>query len=66
MAMSRADALKMATEIVTEQTAPEKKANGYVHDKWVPTPIEQKTKAILAMALFLTKEEVSNASGAES
>jgi hypothetical protein len=61
MAMSRADALKMATEIVDSQTVEVKKTNGYVHDKWTPTSLTEKTEAILALATFLTGEGVTDA-----
>lgn len=54
--MNRAEALRLATEIVREQIEPAKKSNGYVHDKWTPTPLHEQTQAILEIANFLVGE----------
>lgn len=54
--MNREDALAKADRIVTEWTGQVKNERGYVHDKWQPVPIEDRTEAVLKLAEFLTDE----------
>lgn len=48
-------ALDKASQLVDEWTAQVKNERGYVHDRWQPTPLRDRTEAVLKVAEFLLK-----------
>lgn len=53
MTLTRAEALKLASDMVADWTGQVKNERGYVHDKWQPTSVEARTLAVIKLAEFL-------------
>lgn len=55
--MNREEALGAADALVTEWVGQVKNERGYVHDKWVPTPVEVRVEATLKVAAWLMAQD---------
>lgn len=56
--MDRAEALTIANELVTDWTGQVKNQQGYVHDRWAPTSLRDRTEATIKLAEFLLDQPV--------
>jgi hypothetical protein len=52
-ALTRPEALEVANVLVTQWADQVKNERGYVHDKWQPVDLGQRTEAVLRVAAWL-------------
>lgn len=63
--MDRAEAMRMAVEIIDKQATVPMKSNGYAVDGWKAPSLQEKTDAILKLAEFLWEPEDMEKTDAE-